>query len=122
MKEKYKNILIGALIPIIAYGAYCYGKAFKTQLDDTSKMRDFMQNSSRGEYVIINEREYLVREKFFPIKDNEFKGLDSKFFYNHGESVKRIVANQVWGEIIRKENKFLLEKGKKISVPIRESH
>jgi hypothetical protein len=136
MKEKYKNMLTGALIPIIAYGVYCYGKAFKAGSDDVSKIRTLMQSSPRVECVVqTGDSIYSLREKFFPIRDKEFNGLDSIIFvYNHKsfypEGYKSLAADNIFGQMIRKENhtpwyvpyNSVSCKDGKISVPIRESH
>jgi len=150
IRKKLKDIItrvnpyFSALIitSILAWGLHCYAQAMKIELPEIGKMKNLMQNSQRIEYTVQKgDSLNTLRDKFFSIEKEEFRGLDSKIFYYNQENIygekpwregyKGLTADNLWTQIVRKENKlplidclgsmYYVKEGKKIYVPIRET-
>jgi len=137
---KVKPYLFALVIaPIASWEIYCYAQALKIESQDLGQMRTFIQDSPRIEYS-VQEGDSLdkLRDRFFPIQNKEFKGLDSKIFaynqerFHNGEGYKALTADNLWTQIVRKENRlplrdclfnmYYVKEGRKIYVPVRETY
>lgn len=103
----------------------------------TLEMRSFIQNSPRKEYIVKKgESLTSLRDKFFPIKDDEFKVFENPYFaYNNNGwfgGYKGLMADNLWTSIVREENKlpkkdllfkgyYFVRPGNIIYVPSRQS-
>jgi len=139
--EKLKRITAEViLIGILAIAGNSYYNFFREINSDTGEMANLIKNSPRTEYVVKEgDRLDSLRTELFPMYPKEFKALDNKFLaYNqdgwrkeiYGGGYKQLVANNIWANIIKKENKichldhlfdvYRISAGDTLKVPIRK--